>query len=227
LFDLKKDFPIFHTGVAGVILFFLISGYIMPQAIIRCANFKDFLMKRSIRIYPLLIAVMIYGLLRYGAFKEKMLLGLILPFADFMNGMFVVKGVDWTLRVEFFYYVLMGLIYFKSRFHFKSIILCIAATSTLIFLTYFHTENYFNYRLIYLNFIFLGSLLYLIEEERFKVTKHNIFTFIAMIFSIFMFESFRLDPVFLFPGLLLGVSLFLFLYFIHQTKFQIKSNQMG
>ncbi|MFN7310226.1 MAG: hypothetical protein ACK5T0_02540, partial [Vampirovibrionales bacterium] len=30
IFDFKKNFAIAHTGVAGVIIFFLISGYIIP-----------------------------------------------------------------------------------------------------------------------------------------------------------------------------------------------------
>lgn len=225
-FDLKKDFSIFHTGVAGVIIFFLISGYIMPQAIIRCPNIKNFLIKRSIRIYPLLIAVMIYGLFRYGGFKERMLVGLILPLADFINGVYVVKGVDWTLRIEFFYYILIGLIYFKGRFDFKNTIFCIIATSILIIVTYLFSEKYFNYRLIYLNFIFLGSLLCVIEKEKFKNKKHNIHTFLAIISSILTFELLRVDDMFLFPGLLFGVGIFLFLYFIHQTRFQIKSNNV-
>ena len=224
IFDLKKDFSIFHTGVAGVIIFFLISGYIMPSAITRCNNIKDFLIKRAIRIYPLLIIVMIYGLIRYGGFKEKMILGLILPVADFIGGISVVKGVDWTLRIEFFYYVLIALIYFKNKFNLKTTLFCIAVTSILIVTTYLCSEKYFNYRLIYLNFIFLGSLLYLIEKENFSNFGNNIWTLAAFISSITIFEICRVDDIYLFPGALFGTAIFLFFYFLHQTKFRVKSN---
>ena len=223
-FDLKKDFSIFHTGVAGVIIFFLISGYIMPSAITRCNDIKDFLIKRCIRIYPLLIAVMIYGVVRYGGFKEKMILGLILPIADFIRGISVVKGVDWTLRVEFFYYVLIALIYFKNKFNLKTTLFCIATTSILIVITYLCSEKYFNYRLIYLNFIFLGSLLYLIEKENFSNFGNNTWTLVTFISSITIFEICRVDDIYLFPGMLFGTAIFLFFYFLHQTKFGIKSN---
>ena len=224
IFDLKKDFSIFYTGVAGVIIFFMISGYIMPSAITRCNNIKDFLIKRAIRIYPLLIIVMIYGLIRYGGFKEKMILGLILPVADFIGGIYVVKAVDWTLRVEFFYYVLIALIYFKNKFNLKTTLFCIVATSTLIIITYIFHEKYFNYRLIYLNFIFLGSLLYLIEKEKFSNFSNNIWTLVAFILSITIFEICRVDDIYLFPGVLFGTAIFLFFYFLQQTKFRVKSN---
>lgn len=225
MFDLKKHFPIFYSGVAGVIIFFLISGYIMPSAISRCSNIKDFLIKRCIRIYPLLIAVMLYGLIRYGGFKEKMIWGLMLPVADFIGGVYVVKGVDWTLRIEFFYYILIALIYFKNKFNLKATIFCVVITSSLVIATYFYNENYFNYRLIYLNFIFLGSLFYLLEKENFSNFKNNAYTAIAMVLSIFIFEIFRVDDIYLLPGMLFGMAIFLFLYFIHQTKFRINSSK--
>ncbi len=224
IFDLNKGFSIFSYGVAGVIIFFLISGYIIPSAITRCNNIKDFLIKRAIRIYPLLIIVMIYGLIRYGGFKEKMILGLILPVADFIGGIYVVKGVDCTLRIEFFYYVLIALIYFKNKFNLKTTLFCIAVTSILIVTTYLCSEKYFNYRLIYLNFIFLGSLLYLIEKENFSNFGNNIWTLITFISSIAIFEIFMVDDSYLFPGVLFGTAIFLFFYFLHQTKFRVKSN---
>ncbi len=196
----------------------------MPSAITRCNNIKDFLIKRAIRIYQLLIIVMIYGLIRYGGFKEKMILGLILPVADFIGGISVVKAVDWTLRVEFFYYILIALIYFKNKFNLKATLFCIAATSILIVTTYLCSEKYFNYRLIYLNFIFLGSLLYLIEKENFSNFGNNIWTLAAFISSITIFEICRVDDIYLFPGVLFGTAIFLFFYFLHQTKFRVKSN---
>ena len=224
IFDLNKEFSIFSYGVAGVIIFFLISGYIIPSAITRCNNIKDFLIKRAIRIYPLLIIVMIYGLIRYGGFKEKMILGLILPVADFIGGIYVVKAVDWTLRIEFFYYILIALIYFKNKFNLKTTLFCIAVTSILIVTTYLCSEKYFNYRLIYLNFIFLGSLLYLIEKENFSNFGNNIWTLVAFISSITIFEICRVDDSYLFPGVSFGTAIFLFFYFLHQTKFRVKSN---
>ena len=225
IFDLKKDFLIFYNGVAGVIIFFLISGYIIPSAITRCNNIKDFLIKRVIRIYPLLIIVMIYGLIRYGGFKEKMIFGLILPIADFMGGTYLMRGnVDWTMRVEFFYYILIALIYFKNKFNFKTILFCIVATSALIIITYIFHEINIHIKLLYLNFIFLGTLLYLIEKEKFSNFGNNIWTLFAFISSISIFEIFGVYDNYPLPRVLFATAIFLFFYFLHQTKFRVKSN---
>ena len=223
-FDLKKNLSIIHTGVAGVIIFFLISGYIIPSAIARCHDIKDFLIKRCIRIYPLLIAVAIYDWIRYGGFKDKMILALILPIADFFEGIYLVKGVDWTLRIEFFYYVLIALIYFTNKFNLKTTLFCIAATSTLVIITYICDEKYFNYRLINLNFIFLGSLLYLIEKENFSNFGNNSWTLVTFITSIIISKICKVHPIYAFPAMLFGTAIFLFFYFLHQTKFRVKSN---
>ena len=221
IFDIKKDF--FNTGIVGVIIFFLISGYIIPYAIARCRNIKDFLIKRCIRIYPLLIIVMVYGLARYGGFEEKMILGLLLPIADFLiEGIWIAKGVDWTLRVEFFYYVLIAIIYFKNKFNFKTIFLSILATSTLAIITLIYREENFNNGLVHLNFIFLGSLLYLIEKENFQNSSNNSYAIIAFILSIMSFEICRFDNSL---GILFGTAVFLFFYFLHQTKLRIKPNK--
>ena len=75
MFNLKENFAIFYHGYAGVIIFFLKSGYIIPTAISRCNNIKDFLIKRFIRIYPLFILVALYAMFRYDKFKIEMLLG--------------------------------------------------------------------------------------------------------------------------------------------------------
>jgi len=221
IFDIKKDF--FDIGIFGVIIFFLISGYIIPSAIARCRNIKDFLIKRCIRIYPLLIITMVYGLTRYGGFEEKMILGLLLPIADFLTkDNYIAKGVDWTLRVEFFYYVLIAIVYFKNKFNFKTIFLSILVTSTLAIITFIYHQEYFNNKLLHLNFIFLGSLLYLIEKENFKNSSNNSYTPIAFILSIMSFEICRFNDT---SAVLFGTAIFLFLYFLHQTKLRIKPNK--
>ena len=57
---------------------------------------------------------------------------------------------------------------FKNKFNFKTIFLSILVTSTLAIITFIYHQEYFNNKLLHLNFIFLGSLLYLIEKENFK-----------------------------------------------------------
>lgn len=213
-FDLKTSMPILHTGVAGVIIFFLISGYLMPKTISRCTSLKEFFLRRAIRIYPLLLCAILYSHIRFHDFSISKITALILPFADFFYAELIVHAVDWTLRIEFFYYILLSLMYFKGIFSFKSNIICIGLTSILVASTYFYNEQYFNYRLIYLNFIFVGSQFYLIQKDGFLNSTKNKLTACLLVWSIAIFSFCRVQSAYLLPGLLFGTLIFFLAYLV-------------
>ena len=53
-----------HAGSAGVLLFFLVSGYIVPASIERRGNVRDFWIGRVFRLYPaFLVTIAIAALL--------------------------------------------------------------------------------------------------------------------------------------------------------------------
>jgi peptidoglycan/LPS O-acetylase OafA/YrhL len=225
-FDLKNNLPILHSGVAGVIIFFLITGYIIPQIINNYKNSTEFLINRCIRIYPLLIFLTLINAIISNDFQNKKFLGLLLPIADFVKFDYATYGVEWTLRIEFWYYIVIALMFYNKILNFKNIILLIIINSLLIISTYIAQFDYFNYRLIYINFIFLGSLLFYLENENFKSQKHIIITILTGFFSIAVFEIFRLEyRLILFQGVLFGSIVFIIFYLIQQTKYRIKSNK--
>jgi len=225
-FDLKNNLPILHTGVAGVILFFLITGYVIPQTLNKYKNSTEFLINRCIRIYPLLIFLTLINAIIFDNFKYEKLIGFLLPIADFFKFDNSIIYNDWTLRIEFWYYITIALIFFNKKLNFKNIILLITINSLLILLTNINNFDNFKFKLIYINFIFLGSLLYYLQNENFRSKKHIIITILIGFFSIAVFEIFRIKYKLIFlQGALFGSIIFVIFYLIHQTKFQIKSNK--
>ncbi len=229
--DIMENFPIFIGGGSGVIIFFLISGYIMPHVILRSRNIKNFLVKRCIRLFPLLILTAIYGLMRYSESEIKieniklLILGLMLPIADFIKVPLILRGVDWSLRLEFIFYILIAIIYFKNTFNFRTIIFCMILLSNVTIINHLHNGKYFDNRFVLINFILLGSLLYLIEKENFTNFKNNFITFLAFIFSISIFPLFKILNFNFLLGLIFASIFFVFFYIIDHTKFKIKSNK--
>ena len=110
-----------YSGMIGVILFFVISGFIMSY--ILHIKEKNFYLKRILRIYPVfMIAVMIIIFLKvlfFGAIKEP-----YLPYAITLLPLDIMKitsvsgkmlvppyplGIEWSLIFELFFYLIVGI----------------------------------------------------------------------------------------------------------------------
>jgi peptidoglycan/LPS O-acetylase OafA/YrhL len=99
--------PIQHfltTGGGGVILFFMISGFLITKASMR-ETMRQFLVRRSMRILPLywlaIIILLLSGRLEPTTTK---LVGSFTLLGDFWSSEHVLGGVDWTLRLEILFY---------------------------------------------------------------------------------------------------------------------------
>lgn len=121
---------IFSFGQSGVLVFFLISGFIIVYSLIKSeykpSQFFKFLLKRSIRIDPsyfvtILVTITLFKILSYiPSYRGQR--------TDFIPGQFIAhifyivpftkypfyNPVFWTLCVEFQFYLIIGLIYFLS-----------------------------------------------------------------------------------------------------------------
>lgn len=118
----------FHYGQKGVQLFFIISGIVIPLSMIKSnyslTGWKNFMLKRFIRIEPPYLAAVAIGiayliLRNYipgtvavdltPSTKEIVLhLGYLIPFFE---GTHWVNEVFWTLAVEFQYYLALSLLF--------------------------------------------------------------------------------------------------------------------
>jgi exopolysaccharide production protein ExoZ len=127
-----KSYPklsrLFSSGQLGVHVFFLISGFIIVYSLIKSDyktnQFFKFLLKRSIRIDPAYIVVIVLTILLFKilsympSFKGDRIP--FLPGQFFAHIFYIVpftkysfyNHVFWTLSVEFQFYLLVGILYF-------------------------------------------------------------------------------------------------------------------
>jgi len=110
-------YGIADIGKVGVIIFFAVSGFVIPCSLLRSGtnNLSRFVISRFFRLYPLywatiFIAVVIYG---YAASMPQLLANITMfqKFAGFED----IVGVFWTLQIELVFYILCAVLFlFKT-----------------------------------------------------------------------------------------------------------------
>ncbi len=101
-------------GVLGVVLFFLVSGYVIPISVRGGLDLRTFMIRRVFRIYPLFLVALavvgiggMTGLLDQWLFLRTADLPLwaanLLLVQDFV-GQGAILGVSWTLVIELIWY---------------------------------------------------------------------------------------------------------------------------
>ncbi|MET8627444.1 acyltransferase [Kitasatospora sp. NPDC004669] len=112
-------------GIFGVMLFFLVSGYIIPASLERRGDVRSFWAGRYFRIYPVVIATVVLSLvllprnhsvIQGFAFDHPLLslAGNGLMFQDLM-GVPNVIGVMWTLSYEMIFYFFVTALFVTGR----------------------------------------------------------------------------------------------------------------
>ena len=102
----------FDFGKIGVVVFFLISGYVIPYSLYRASS-KDFLISRFFRLYPAYWVCIICYCLIVGVPSMKQLLINFTMLQKFVGSEDLV-GVFWTLQIELvFYFICLVLHWFK------------------------------------------------------------------------------------------------------------------
>lgn len=116
---LAKWFIPLGPGVAGVALFFFISGYVIPLSAGRKLDWRSFFVRRIFRIYPLYLAALalifataIFGILPNwadmpGAPSGRWIANLLL-IQDFVR-VKAFLGVSWTLAIELIWYAMFAI----------------------------------------------------------------------------------------------------------------------
>lgn len=168
--------PLCVGGAAGVVVFFLTSGYIITH-VLQVERPGEFLLKRVFRIYPLYVFAVVVEVLAAswstGAAipPVSVMLPRLLLIGDFFDTPLGLGNVEWTLRVEIVFYLLMaalakaGVLREHARKHLPLIYLGICAALTLM--PMFPASEGFSrgYVNIYGPFLLIGSLIYLIEKD--------------------------------------------------------------
>jgi peptidoglycan/LPS O-acetylase OafA/YrhL len=118
--------PIFSYGWLGVYLFFLISGFVIFMTLEKCEGFRDFILRRWLRLFPAMLICSVLVFVTVGLFPERpagavvwrdMLPGLTFLEPTWWARVFgspqgLIEGAFWSLFVEVKFYFLAGMLYF-------------------------------------------------------------------------------------------------------------------
>ena len=135
--DIGKN--IVEFGQAGVFIFFVISGFAITESFIKDKTVKTFLIRRFFRIAPLFYAVIILCLIlgvdnawqrrfdnAYSLHNLFMHFSFLFMF-DYTTAL-TIPGVEWTLGVEIFWYILAPFILIFSKDYKRSLLVLIAVS---------------------------------------------------------------------------------------------------
>lgn len=172
LLDILRPFVSF--GGAGVIVFFLVSGYIISH-VLQTENTPIFLVKRIFRIYPLymfavLAEICLAHWISLAPFPPySILLPRLLLVGDLFSTPHALAGVEWTLRLEITFYVVMAslrtfnLLKDQARLPLIYFLLTVALQLSP---PYPHTGMFTDgYLTLFFPFFFVGSSIYLREHK--------------------------------------------------------------
>ena len=144
--------PLLNQGRLGVELFFLISGFVISLTLTKAKTWREFGLKRVIRLWPALLLALplIWLVLQFAPgfeassnrpFDLLWSLTLINPavLTGLSGGVFApnyTTGVLWSLSVELMFYLLAALTYYGTRNFLRSQILVAAALLPFAVLSY-------------------------------------------------------------------------------------------
>ncbi len=194
-----------NTGNLGVVVFFLISGFIITLVSFRESRF-EFGLKRFFRLFPPIFVSLLFVSFLYICFILLDSRYIIDQFSEkwpfiastdelslklFLQNLTLIKinlePVLWTLRIEiaFYLFIFVFLHYLKKSAE-KLYLLTGIIFIILLILHSFSLLDNMIYKgiIIYMPFLFLGSLLFLYE---YKKIPFRTFSFLSILFTLFLY----------------------------------------
>lgn len=166
--------PLCNGGAAGVLVFFLTSGYIITH-VLQSESANEFLIKRIFRIYPLYIFAVtleiVLANLTQGTPPPTLLIYIkqALLIGDFFNTPYALAGVEWTLRIEILFYLYMFALKSLKAFSHQTIlpIVHFGTACALYVMPAFPKEGMWTigYLNAYAPFLLVGSFIYLLQQQ--------------------------------------------------------------
>ncbi|BEL02720.1 hypothetical protein Q0Z83_009110 [Actinoplanes sichuanensis] len=96
-----------HAGTAGVMLFFLVSGYIIPASLERHGDLRAFWRSRIRRLFPLYLAVIAVLVVAHPPAEPLAAAVGHATMLPFLAGVPLITAVFWTLSFEMAFYLLV------------------------------------------------------------------------------------------------------------------------
>lgn len=106
---------LFNPGQAGVVAFFLVSGFVIPLSLEKGKSLKRFATSRVLRIYPLYLVTFIATYAVMGGHLDVRTIVAQLAFASAYLHTTNYVGNSWTLSIEAVWYLLFAGLFFLGR----------------------------------------------------------------------------------------------------------------
>ena len=189
-------------GRFGVVLFFLISGFIIPNSLKPGSSLKNFFISRFFRLYPaywvatalILISVLFFGQADSQISTNQIIANLTMIPKAF--GYEELSRVFWTLFIEIIFYGCCAFLFKFNWLNKPNVIGIIAVTLSLITpLTIlvnhlFGTHLGSKFILFYLSFLFAGNLIRLSFVDKNKIANNWLIVFsILAIIELFLLTA--------------------------------------
>lgn len=137
-----------HLGTAGVVLFFVISGFVILPSVVRYSP-GAFALRRFVRLYPLFLALsLLFVVLNmatnaYPKLNEPVAIFAGLTFTNLFFGTEQLTPNAWSLTFETIFYALICLVVYFAVHRPNRLALVLAAAVSLAFVAYFPIACFF------------------------------------------------------------------------------------
>ena len=216
-------------GKYGVTVFFVLSAFTICMSIDRLNKFeiKNYLIRRFFRVAPLYYVILIIAFLLGGSEYylklynvENNFSSLLLHFS-FLN-VFTYKyqnniiGLEWTVPIEFFYYLIIPFVFFyynkTNRIIIGFLVSSILTLFASVIYQYFFSQLFFNWSIFKYVFSFnFGILIYILFKKNILVsTKDNNLILILLFLILGIYIVFDFDYKDLFVTIFTGILILLF-----------------
>lgn len=182
-----------NWGLFGVVLFFLVSGFIIPNSLKEKTRLRHFFISRVFRLYPAywLVLALIFVTVGYlGHAQSSYSYGQLMANMTMMPKLFGVNemsAIFWTLFIEILFYVCC-VILFKFKWLNKPLIiglivfgLSLTTPLAIVLNKLFQLNIPIQFILFHLSFLFAGNLLRLAYVENNQLAKYLSQAFILLL----------------------------------------------
>lgn len=190
-------------GRFGVVLFFLISGFVVPFSIKGSRPLRRFAISRFFRLYPALwlavITLSVFFAVNGTPPSAGTVFANLTMFPSFL-GFHWLSGIYWTLTIELIFYILCACLFWKNYLYAPKIItgftlLLIGSTAVPIYLRLYSGFNFpVQYIGLHVSFLYCGLLLRMaMIDKKTGAWSGAVLVIAAQFFVLFTIGQFSLE----------------------------------
>lgn len=217
LFHVFSSFKIFSFGWIGVDLFFVLSGFLITKILYqnrgRRGYFKIFIIRRTLRIFPLYFLIIFSFLFLFVIFELEIVKSVFTHKSYYLTytqnliyfkiGHFIKGNIlnhFWSLSVEEHFYLFWPFIvlYLPKKFLIgTSLILIVTSKVLAAFLVYiqFSPVVIYTFTLTRIDALILGGLLAIMYAQNMKILESSERMFKILIFTLFLMGMIVLESI--------------------------------